>query len=225
MTTDLGFWTLAGAECAAALDASLSALHRPDGHLRADALRQPRARVALCTGRLFRRVSGRGRRLLGGFFLAPVAVAAGVGSCSTSGLIRRMRKSGPMAQVLVTFGLIFVLLDLTRIFWGDLALGDRGAGAPERAGRGSGRRLSGLQALHHRPRPRGPRRARLRPGRTQIGAMIRAGVDNDAMAACLGINVERLFFIVFCVGCALAGLAGVVAARFSASRPTWGCRS
>lgn len=32
--------------------------------------------------------------------------------------------------------------------------------------------------------------------RTQIGAMIRAGVDNDVMAACLEINIERLFFIV-----------------------------
>ena len=31
------------------------------------------------------------------------------------------------------------------------------------------------------------------------------------MAACLGIDVERLFLGVFCVGCALAGLAGVVA--------------
>ena len=57
-----------------------------------------------------------------GFFLAPVAVA-GVGMLLYSGLIKRMRKSGPMAQVLVTFGLIFALLDLTRIFWGDLALG------------------------------------------------------------------------------------------------------
>ena len=54
--------------------------------------------------------------------------------------------------------------------------------------------------------------------RTQIGAMIRAGVENGPMAATLGINVEQLFFAVFCVGCALAGLAGVVAAPiFSAT--------
>ncbi|MDT8328659.1 MAG: branched-chain amino acid ABC transporter permease, partial [Roseovarius sp.] len=59
-------------------------------------------------------------------------------------------------------------------------------------------------------------------GRTQIGAMIRAGVDNDAMAACLGINVERLFFIVFCVGCALAGLAGAVAAPLLSVTPDMG---
>jgi branched-chain amino acid transport system permease protein len=59
-------------------------------------------------------------------------------------------------------------------------------------------------------------------GRTQIGAMIRAGVDNDEMAACLGINVERLFFAVFCVGCALAGLAGVVAAPILSVTPDMG---
>ncbi len=58
--------------------------------------------------------------------------------------------------------------------------------------------------------------------RSQIGAMIRAGVDNDRMAACLGINVERLFFLVFCVGCALAGLAGVVAAPVFSVTPDMG---
>ncbi|MGB0659134.1 MAG: branched-chain amino acid ABC transporter permease [Mangrovicoccus sp.] len=156
-----------------------------------------------------------------GFFLAPVAVA-GVGILLYTGLIKRMRKSGPMAQVLVTFGLIFALLDLTRIFWGDLAL------AIEVPALLAGRIsflgvdypsyrlfiiLLGLAIF-----------AALAfvLGRTQIGAMIRAGVDNDAMAACLGINVERLFFIVFCVGCALAGLAGVVAAPLLSVTPDMG---
>ena len=32
------------------------------------------------------------------------------------------------------------------------------------------------------------------------------------MAAALGIDIDRAFFFVFCLGCALAGLAGVVAA-------------
>jgi branched-chain amino acid transport system permease protein len=58
--------------------------------------------------------------------------------------------------------------------------------------------------------------------RTQIGAMIRAGVDNDRMAACLGINVELVFFAVFCLGCALAGLAGVVAAPVLSVTPNMG---
>ena len=39
------------------------------------------------------------------------------------GLIRRLRHAGPMNQVLVTFGLLFVFIDVFRIGWGDIALG------------------------------------------------------------------------------------------------------
>lgn len=156
-----------------------------------------------------------------GFFLAPVAVA-GVGVLLYSGLIQRMRKSGPMAQVLVTFGLIFALLDITRIVWGDLALGLE---VPELlAGRVA---LLGVEYPAYRLFIIALGLAIFAAlafvlSRTQIGAMIRAGVDNDAMAACLGINVERLFFIVFCVGCALAGLAGAVAAPLLSVTPDMG---
>jgi branched-chain amino acid transport system permease protein len=156
-----------------------------------------------------------------GFFLAPVAVA-GVGVLLYSGLIQRMRKSGPMAQVLVTFGLIFVLLDLTRIFWGDLA---QAIQVPSLL---DGRlAFLGIEYPTYRMFIIALGAAifavlSLVLGRTQIGAMIRAGVDNDAMAACLGINVERLFFIVFCVGCALAGLAGAVAAPLLSVTPDMG---
>ncbi len=48
--------------------------------------------------------------------------------------------------------------------------------------------------------------------RTLIGATLRAGVDNREMVTALGINVNLLFAIVFGVGAALAGLAGVIAA-------------
>jgi branched-chain amino acid transport system permease protein len=156
-----------------------------------------------------------------GFFLAPVAVA-GVGVLLYSGLIKRMRKSGPMAQVLVTFGLIFALLDLTRIFWGDLAL------AIEVPALLDGRlAFFGVEYPIYRLFIIVLGLAIFAAlafvlGRTQIGAMIRAGVDNDAMAACLGINVERLFFIVFCFGCALAGLAGAVAAPLLSVTPDMG---
>ena len=53
---------------------------------------------------------------------APLAVML-VGIVLYALVIRRMRRSGPMNQVLVTFGLIFVFLDLARIGWGDVALG------------------------------------------------------------------------------------------------------
>ena len=40
--------------------------------------------------------------------------------------------------------------------------------------------------------------------------MIRAGVDDPQMARATGIRVSRLFTAVFCLGAALAGLAGVL---------------
>ena len=46
--------------------------------------------------------------------------------------------------------------------------------------------------------------------RTQVGMKIRAGVDDKDMLAATGVNVHRLFAIVFAIGAGLAGLAGVV---------------
>lgn len=157
----------------------------------------------------------------GGFLLAPAAVAV-LGAALYFTLIRSQRRAGPMAQVLVTFGLIFVAVDATRLVWGDLPMGiavpDLLAGQAAFAGiEYPAYRLFiialGLVVL-----------ALLTAilTRTQIGAMIRAGVDNDRMAACLGIDVERLFFIVFVVGCALAGLAGAVAAPVLSVTPDMG---
>lgn len=156
-----------------------------------------------------------------GLIVAPIAVAA-MGVVLYGGLIRRMRRSGPMAQVLVTFGLIFALLDLTRIIWGDVALASNVPALLE-----GQVRLLGVDYPAYRLFVIGLGLAVLAAlafvlGRTQIGAMIRAGVDNDAMAACLGIDVERLFFVVFCVGCALAGLAGAVAAPLLSVTPDMG---
>jgi branched-chain amino acid transport system permease protein len=157
----------------------------------------------------------------GGFFLAPLAVAA-LGAVLYFTLIRSMRRAGPMAQVLVTFGLIFVAVDATRIVWGDLPLGIAvpqvfegqlallGVAYPVYRLFIIALGLAVLAALA------------LILTRTQIGAMIRAGVDNDQMAACLGINVERMFFAVFVVGCALAGLAGAVAAPVLSVTPDMG---
>ena len=156
-----------------------------------------------------------------GLIVAPIAVAA-MGVVLYGGLIRRMRRSGPMAQVLVTFGLIFALLDLTRIIWGDVALASDVPVLLE-----GQVRLLGVDYPAYRLFVIGLGLTVLAAlafvlGRTQIGAMIRAGVDNDAMAACLGIDVERLFFVVFCVGCALAGLAGAVAAPLLSVTPDMG---
>ncbi|MGB0085062.1 MAG: branched-chain amino acid ABC transporter permease [Rhodomicrobiaceae bacterium] len=156
-----------------------------------------------------------------GFLLAPAVVSA-LGAALYFGLIRRMRHAGPMNQVLVTFGLIFIFLDLFRIIWGDIALGVEPPFALADTVQVFGVTYSayrlfiiflGLSIMAL---------LQLVLTRTPIGAMIRAGVDNEQMAACLGINVELVFFLAFCVGCALAGLAGVVAAPVLSVSPNMG---
>lgn len=50
--------------------------------------------------------------------------------------------------------------------------------------------------------------------KTRLGITIRAGVDNFEMVSALGINVRRLFTIVFGLSGFLAGVAGVVGGTF-----------
>lgn len=50
--------------------------------------------------------------------------------------------------------------------------------------------------------------------KTRVGAMVRAGVDDREMVTALGINVNRLFTLIFTLGAALAGLAGVLGAAY-----------
>lgn len=50
--------------------------------------------------------------------------------------------------------------------------------------------------------------------RTRLGAVIRAGVDDAEMLRAVGVNVPLLFTTVFALGAALAGVGGVVGAPF-----------
>lgn len=47
--------------------------------------------------------------------------------------------------------------------------------------------------------------------RTRLGAIVRAGVDDQEMVQGIGINLPRVMWLVFALGAMLAGLAGVLA--------------
>jgi branched-chain amino acid transport system permease protein len=55
--------------------------------------------------------------------------------------------------------------------------------------------------------------------RTRIGAMIRAAVDDAAIARVVGIKVSLLFTLVFCLGAGLAAFAGVIGAPYLSIYP------
>ncbi len=143
--------------------------------------------------------------------LAPLLVAV-VGASLYLLLLQRLQNASPMRQVLVTFGLIFIGFDVVRIGWGLLP---HVIEAPPL--------LSGSINILGQPYPL-YRLFIIALGAlilgllylaiegTRVGASVRAGVDNRVMAAALGVNIDRVFVLVFCLGCYLAGVAGVVSA-------------
>ena len=145
------------------------------------------------------------------FVIAPLAVAM-LGALFHVLLLRHMQNSSPLKQVLVTFGLVFVGLDVVRYIWGNFS---HSIDAPAI--------FSGPVMLLGEIYP-SYRLFVIGLGlfvlvtlyfgleRTRLGAIVRAGVDNREVAMSLGLNINLALFIVFCVGCGLAGLAGVVAA-------------
>ena len=124
-------------------------------------------------------------------------------------MLRRL-PGAELAQVLVTLGLSFMIADACLMGWARRPDPDRDAAGLARRHLGSAfafptYRLAiiviavviaaGLWGLLDR---------------TRLGAMIRAGVDDPAIARVVGIRVSRLFTIVFSLGAGLAGFAGVI---------------
>lgn len=58
--------------------------------------------------------------------------------------------------------------------------------------------------------------------RTRAGMLVRAGATNAAMVAALGVDIRRLFMIVFGLGAMLAGFAGIMAAPILSVEPGMG---
>jgi len=57
---------------------------------------------------------------------------------------------------------------------------------------------------------------------TRLGMRIRAGASNRAMIEALGVNIRLLYSIVFAIGVALAGTAGMLAAPVETVYPGMG---
>jgi branched-chain amino acid transport system permease protein len=142
------------------------------------------------------------------------ALLSGVAMAVFGGVIERFllrRLAGQeLAQVLVTLGLSFMVADLCLMQWG----GDPMSIATPNGLQGSLPLLT-IRFPAYRLAIVGIAVAFavalwLMLDKTRLGAMIRAGVDDPAMARVTGIRVSRLFTVVFCLGAGLAGFAGVM---------------
>jgi branched-chain amino acid transport system permease protein len=58
--------------------------------------------------------------------------------------------------------------------------------------------------------------------RTRLGLVVRAGIEDSGMVDMLGINVYRVFMVVFGIGAMAAGFAGIVNAPVVSLTPDMG---
>lgn len=149
-----------------------------------------------------------------GFGFWPAALIAGLGVALFGAVIERfvLRRlvGAELAQVLVTLGLSFMVADVCLMQWGGDPISVetppmlRGATAMFGLAFPTYRLAIILIATVIATA------LWLLLDRTRLGAMIRAAVDDPAMARVVGIRVSHLFTIVFALGAGLAGFAGVI---------------
>jgi branched-chain amino acid transport system permease protein len=138
-------------------------------------------------------------------------------------VFRHLYARSHLDQVLATFGIIIFLNELAKVLFGPATLS---IDTPEI--------LSGSIQLTEQLRYPVYRLATIAVGLivavglyltisyTRIGMLIRAGSTTPEMVSALGVDIKRLFRIVFGVGAMLAGFAGVIAAPLFAVEPGMG---
>jgi branched-chain amino acid transport system permease protein len=138
-------------------------------------------------------------------------------------LFRHFYHRDHLDQVLMTFGLIYVLEETRSIVWGDDV---HGVPIPELLS-GAIELTDNLSYPHYRLfisllcllLALG---LYLLISKTRVGMRIRAGAFNSDMTEALGINIRRLHALVFALGVGLAAVAGILAAPISSVYPNMG---
>jgi branched-chain amino acid transport system permease protein len=187
-----------------------------------------------------------------GFWVALVVAPLGVGVLGAlfeRTALRRVHKFGHVPELLITFGVTYVILELVKLVWG---LSSVPAMPPESL-RGSAFTIlqSSRDGLGFAWGAAGPERCAGAAGivvqcstfpatrafmmgvalvmllalwllltRTRIGLVIQAALTQPEMVEALGHNVPRVFMLVFGSGCALAALAGVVGGMTFVTEPS-----
>ena len=135
--------------------------------------------------------------------------------------LRHVHKSGHVAEILFTFGLAYVLEELVTMVWGRNAVANSvpavidfslfslfGSSFPAYKGLMMAISVAMFAFLY------------LALKRTRIGLVIQAALTHPQMVSALGHNVPGVFVLVFALGSALAGLAGVIGGFMLLTQPT-----
>ena len=152
-------------------------------------------------------------------FIAPLLVGVAGALVERFGL-RAVHQHGHVSELLFTFGLSYVMVELVQLVWGRAAVPYKIPGEldgplfslftmafPAYRGFMMLVALLMLAAIW------------LLLTRTRIGLVIQAALTHPEAVEALGHNVPRVFMLVFGGGCALAGLAGVIGGNAFVTEP------
>jgi branched-chain amino acid transport system permease protein len=179
-----------------------------------------------------------------GLLLAPPLVGI-MGALFERFALRKVHKFGHVPELLITFGLSYIILELVQLVWGRSALNFlppeslRGPlftivdlptslsvalGSPPEACRTTAGAIC-TQFPSFRAFGMGVAIAMLVAvwlllTRTRIGLVIQAALTHPEMVESLGHNVPRVFMLVFGGGTALAALAGVIGGALRVTEPS-----
>ncbi|HEV2978404.1 MAG TPA: branched-chain amino acid ABC transporter permease [Casimicrobiaceae bacterium] len=142
--------------------------------------------------------------------IAPLLVGA-IGAAVERFGLRHVHRQGHVAEILFTFGLAYLIVECVVMVWGRNPIEYRvpvtidfplftlyGTSYPFYKGLMMAIAVAMFAFLY------------LAFKRTRLGLIIRAALTHPQMAGALGHDVPRIFVLVFAIGSALAGLAGVI---------------
>jgi len=161
-----------------------------------------------------------------GSFIVAVIVGAlfvlVVGVVMERVIIRRFYARSGEDQLLVTFGIGMVMVETIRFFFGSLTMS-----VPPPALFGGITSLGFMLYPTYRLALVGIIAVALGVlylvlYRTRLGLTVRAGIEDSVMVGALGINVHRVFALVFGIGAMAAGFAGIINAPVVSLTPDMG---
>jgi branched-chain amino acid transport system permease protein len=151
--------------------------------------------------------------------VAPLLVG-GLGVFIEQYYLRHLHSKGHVHELLFTFGLVLLIEEFVKLVWGVGAVNHRFPGSldgtlfevigvrfPIYKGFVVCSAIGSLLLIW------------LFMNRTKIGLVVRAALTSPDMAASLGHNTRQIFALVFGIGSALAGLAGVVGGAALVTEP------
>jgi len=174
--------------------------------------------------------------------VAPVVVGV-LGAVFERTCLRRVHRYGHVPELLVTFGLSYLILEVVQVVWGrapvafdpPAVLARPAFTLVQSAAAGLSVVLGQADAATcaHAACTTFPATRAFMMGvallmllalwlllrHTRVGLVIQAALTHPEMAEALGHNVPRVFMLVFGAGCALAGLAGVIGGTTFVTEP------